>query len=70
MTNNLCAAVVCLLLAGCSVMGESSHKAINGVRLSPIRFRSKPGKQSLIKAVERDPFPRANHVDPRVDLQI
>ena len=65
MINNLCAAVLCLLFAGCSVMGESSHKAINGVRPSPIRFGSKSGKQSLIEAVEQDPFPTANHVDPR-----
>ena len=61
----LCLLGVCLLLAGCNLVGESPRKPIDGLRLFPTGLSSKADKE-LEEAVANDPFPKASDADLRV----
>ena len=50
-------AVLCAALCGCSSTAKSSHKPAAGVRMPSLLGKSDDA--ALRKAVDQDPFPRA-----------
>ncbi len=59
------AAAICLVFAGCGAMRAASPGS-SGLGPFPTWVGSKSSDQSLIKAVQRDPFPRADEGDFQV----
>ena len=54
---------VCLLFAGCSVLGQPVRDSSGGLQMFPTRFGSRAEKDDLIEAVKKDPFPEAGEVN-------
>ena len=61
----LCLLGGCLLLAGCQMVTEPSHRPSDGLRLFPTGISSKADRE-LKRKVAADPFPEAGELDLQV----
>ena len=64
----LCAAVVCLLFAGCSTVGGSWRSPAGGWKRLPAWIGLNSREKAFAEAVERDPFPAADQADLKVGV--
>jgi hypothetical protein len=56
------AGAVLVLLAGCSIPSGAWRNPVNGLNLLPPWMGSKTSEESFVRAVENDPFPKANRI--------
>jgi len=65
-SKTLCAWALCLLSAGCGIPGGSSRGPLGAAKWFPARPRPSSSNESFAKAVQKDPFPRADQTGLRV----